>query len=129
MIWHEEKSVILNCKIDHGTTIHAPVWIGNDVVIGKNCKIQAFCFIPEGVTIGDNCFLGPGVVFTNDKYPPSPKEQWLKTIVEDGVVIGANATILPGVTLRKGCTVGAGSVVTKDVDESQVVVGNPAKPR
>ena len=104
------------------------IFIGDEVEIGDNTNIQEFVFIPNGVTIGDNVFIGPHVCFTNDKYPPSKGKYWAKTLVEDDVVIGANATILPGVILKKGCKVGAGSVVTKDVQEGQVVVGNPARP-
>lgn len=126
-IYHPEKSVILDCEIGKGGTIHAPVWIGNNVKIGYFTKIQAFCFIPDGVEIGDHCFIGPGVTFTNDKNPPSSKESWEKTIVSDSVSIGANATILPGITIGLGAKIGAGSVVTKDVPEYTTVIGNPAK--
>jgi UDP-2-acetamido-3-amino-2,3-dideoxy-glucuronate N-acetyltransferase len=124
MIWHDHLSTILT-SVPDSCTVHSHVWIGNNVQIGERCKIQAFCFIPEGVTIGNDVFLGPRVTFTNDKYPPSPN--WSKTIVEDDVSIGAGAVILPGVTLHKGCKIGAGAVVTKDVPEGQTWVGNPAK--
>lgn len=126
MIYHPEKSVILDCSIGEGCTIHAPVWIGNNVVIGDNVKIQAFSFIPDGVTIGDDSFVGPHVCFTNDKHPPSP--EWLKTVVGKHVSIGAGAVILPGVTIGDWAVIGSGSVVTKDVPESVTVVGNPARP-
>lgn len=124
-IWHKEKSIFGNCKIGKSCTIHAPVWIGNDVVIGDNCKIQAFAFIPTGVEIGNNVFIGPHVCFTNDKNPPSGK--WTKTIVKNNVSIGANATILPGLTIGQGAKIGAGAVVTKNVRAETIVVGNPAK--
>jgi acetyltransferase-like isoleucine patch superfamily enzyme len=124
-IWNPELSNIQQCTIGEDCRIHSNVWIGDDVVIGNRCKVQAMCFIPTGVTLGDEVFLGPGVVFTNDKHPPSG--QWSNTVVEDGVSIGANATILPGITLHAGCRVGAGSVVTKDVPSGVVVCGNPAK--
>ena len=96
-------------------------------LVGDYCKIQAFVFIPPGVIIGDRVFIGPGVVFTNDKHPNSGKE-WTQanTIVEDDVSIGANATILP-VIIGKGAKIGAGSVVTKDVPAGETWVGNPAK--
>ena len=103
------------------------VFIGDEVVMGKNVNYQEFVFIPNGVTIGDNVFIGPHVCFTNDKHPPSKGKEWRPIIVEDDVIIGANATILPGVTLRKGCVVGAGAVVTHNVREHTTVVGNPAK--
>lgn len=123
-IYHREKSIILTKNIGTGCTIHAHVWIGN-VKIGKNCKIQAFSFIPEGVTLEDDVFIGPGVVFTNDKYPPS--KDWKKTLVRQGVSIGANATILPGVTIGLQATIGAGAVVTKSIPNFETWVGNPAK--
>jgi acetyltransferase-like isoleucine patch superfamily enzyme len=113
-------------KWGENCTIHAYTWIGDKVTMGKNVKVQAFAFIPNGVTIGDNVFVGPHVCFTNDKYPPMG--EWRDTFVQDGAVIGANATILPGVTLGYGCQIGAGAVVTKDVPPGETWVGNPAKP-
>ena len=128
-IWHKEKSNIYgDSQIGHDCNIGALVEIRGDVVIGNDCKIQAFVFIPEGIRIGNNVFIGPHVCFTNDKYPTATGDwEQLQTIVEDDVNIGANATILPGITLGKGCTIGAGSVVTKDVPAGCTVVGNPAK--
>jgi len=123
-LWHAELSNIQRCWIGSQCTIHSHVWIGNDVQIGDRCKVQAFAFIPTGVKIGNDVFIGPRVTFTNDKYPPS--DQWSQTIVEDGVSIGAGAVIVCGVTLHKGCRVGAGAVVTKDVPAGVTVVGNPA---
>jgi len=105
------------------------IFIGPNVEIGENCKIQPYAFIPDGVKVGNNVFIGPHVTFTNDKYPPS-RGAWKSgppTIVEDGAVIGANATILPGITLGKGCMVGAGAVVTKSVKSGDIVAGNPAR--
>lgn len=125
-IWHPEKSVILDCEIGDDCTIHAPVWIGANVKIGNRVKIQAFSFIPDGVTIEDDVFIAPHVCFTNDKHPPS-HGNWSQTFVRNGAVIGANATILPGVTIGRRALIGAGAVVTKDVAPHQVVVGNPAK--
>lgn len=125
MIYHKEKSVILDCKIGENTTVHAPVWIGNNVVIGNNCKIQAFAFIPDGVTLEDNVFIGPNVTFTNDKHPPS--EHWSKTLVKMGAVIGAGTVILPGITIGEEATIGAGSVVTKDIPQLATAYGNPAR--
>lgn len=126
MIYRSELSNI-RIEVDESCTIHSHVWIGSKVKIGKQVKIQAFAFIPDGVTIGDNVFIGPHVCFTNDKYPPSHGKGWSETIVEDGVSIGANATILPGITLSKHCRIGAGSVVTKSVKANSTVKGNPAK--
>ena len=107
--------------------VHSHVWIGEGVVIGDRCKIEAFSFIPSGVSLGNDVFIGPHVCFTNDKHPPSGGKNWTTTIVYDGVVIGAGAVILPGLTLGTGCVIGAGAVVTKNVPQDALVVGNPAR--
>jgi UDP-2-acetamido-3-amino-2,3-dideoxy-glucuronate N-acetyltransferase len=125
IFWHKHLSNIGDCKIGKGSKVHSHVWIADCVEIGERCSIQAFTFIPAGVRIGNDVFLGPRVTFTNDKYPPST--QWSFTIVEDKVAIGAGAVILPGITLGKGCTIGAGSVVTKNVPPGETWVGNPAR--
>ena len=125
-IWHREKSVFGNCEIGSNCVIHAPVWIGDGVNIGDYTKVQAFAFIPTGVTIGWKCFIGPHVCFTNDKYPPSNGKAWEPTIVKDRVSIGAGAIILPGVTIWEDAVIGAGAVVTKDVPDHAIVYGNPA---
>jgi acetyltransferase-like isoleucine patch superfamily enzyme len=111
-----------NCKID------AFVYIEEGVVVGDNCKIRPFVFIPTGVTIEENVFIGPGVIFTNDKYP-RVKGSWkmLKTLIKRGASIGAKSVILPGVTVGEEALVGAGSVVTEDVPDKAVVTGNPAR--
>lgn len=123
-IWHPTKSIILTKKIGKGSRIHAPVWIGKDVSIGKNVKIQALAFLPEGVRLEDNVFIGPGVVFTNDKHPPS--DSWSETLVKEGVSIGANCTILPGIIIGRNAIIGAGSVVTKNIPAGETWFGNPA---
>ncbi len=124
-IWHKEKSIILTKKIGKGTIIHAPVWIGKEVTIGRNVKIQAFSFIPDGVRIGDNVFIGPHTCFNNDKYPPSG--DWKETIVGEDTSIGAGAVILPGITMGKMVMVGAGAVVTKNIPDNETWIGNPAR--
>ena len=103
--------------------------IGRGVVIGKNTVIAAMCFIPPGVEIGDNCFIGPRVTFTNDKLPWARNVNFKtrKTVVETFASIGAGAVILPGIRVGKGSMVGAGSVVTKDVVPGTTVAGNPAR--
>lgn len=101
--------------------------IGNAVKIGDNVSIGKGSFLCEGVEIGNDVFIGPHVCFTNDKYPPSKKSNWKKTIVRDGAKIGAAVTILPGVTIGENALIGAGSVVTKNVDANTAVYGNPAK--
>lgn len=129
MIYHPEKSVILTPHIGEDCTIHAFVWIGKGVIIGNRVKIQAFAFIPDGVVLEDDVFVGPHVCFTNDKRPPSHGKGWSPTMVREGASIGANATILPGITIGRNAIVGAGAVVVKDVPNGATVVGNPARER
>jgi len=119
---------LYKCKISRNCKIDAFVYIEEGVEIGDECKIRPFVFIPTGVKIGNRVFIGPGVIFTNDKYPKVKGDWELKrTIVEDDVSIGAGAVILPGVRIGKGAIIGAGAVVTKDVPPNAVVVGNPAR--
>ena len=125
-IWHFahiREGVVIGAN----TKIGEQVYIGLDVVIGHDCKIQNGAYIPKGVVILERVFIGPNATFTNDKYPPSDKQDWKSTLVEAGASIGANATILPGVVIRADAIVGAGSVVTKDIPEREIWVGNPAK--
>ena len=105
------------------------VFIENQVVIGDNTTIKSGVQIWDGVTIEDNVFIGPNVTFTNDKYPSSKNENYtlLKTLIARGASIGANATILPGITVGEKAVVGAGSVVTRDVASGTTVIGNPAR--
>jgi UDP-2-acetamido-3-amino-2,3-dideoxy-glucuronate N-acetyltransferase len=118
---------LFKCKIGKNCKIDAYVYVEEDVVIGDVCKIRPFVFIPTGVTIGDEVFIGPNVSFTNDKYPKA-RGEWklLRTRIENGVSIGANSVILPGVTIGEDALVGAGSVVTKNVPSRTIVAGNPA---
>ena len=128
IVYSPEKSNFgRNVQIGKRCKIHFPVWFGDNVVIGNDCKIQAFTFIPEGVIIEDNVFIGPHVCFTNDKHPPSQGKSWGKTIVRRGAVIGANASILPGIEIGENATIGAGSVITKNIEANRTVAGNPAK--
>ena len=115
----------IGIHIDESCTIHSHVWVGDGVKIGKNVKIQAFTFIPNGVIIGDDVFIGPHVCFTNDKHPPSDLME--ETTVGRGASIGANSTILCGVSIGRGAVIGAGSVVTKSVADGATVYGNPAR--
>ncbi len=129
-IWHRDKSNIYpkGVVIGEDCNIGTFVEIQRGVVIGNRVKIQAFVFIPEGVTIEDDVFIGPHVCFTNDMYPRSYVEcPYTKTLIKGGASIGARAVILPGLVVGKGAMVGAGSVVTKNVPDGFIVVGNPAK--
>lgn len=124
----ETQNINPRANIAEGCVIHSHVWIGDDVTIGRGCKIQAFAFIPNGVRLADNVFVGPHVVFTNDKVPRANGAWEQKnTFVGEGSAIGANATILPGVRIGKEVTVGAGAVVTKNIPDGETWVGNPAK--
>lgn len=121
---------LYKCKIGKNTKIDSYVYIEQDVVIGQNCKIRPFVFIPTGVTIEDDVFIAPNVTFTNDKYPKVNGEwKLLRTLVKKGASIGANAVILPGVVIGEHALIGAGAVVTKDVPDYALAVGNPAKIR
>ncbi|MEZ9198500.1 acyltransferase [Shewanella sp. 10N.286.54.B9] len=103
--------------------------IENEVVIGDDVTIKSGVQVWDGITIEDKVFIGPNVTFTNDEKPRSKEypDLFLKTYIKKGASIGANATILPGITIGEGSMVGAGSVVTKDVKSFSTVVGNPAK--
>jgi len=101
--------------------------IGNRVQIGDNVRIGAMCFIPEGVIIHSNVWIGPGCKFSNDMYPPSPRENWQKTYIKKGARLGTGVLVRPGVTIGEGSLVGMGAVVTKDIGDNEVWSGNPAK--
>lgn len=113
-------------EIGEGTKIGAFVEIGN-ATIGKNCSIQAFCYICPGTVIEDNVFLGPRVTVLNDKHPPSYGRHWAPVTIKQGASIGGGVTILPGVTIGRNAKVGAGAVVTKDIPDGETWVGIPAK--
>jgi UDP-2-acetamido-3-amino-2,3-dideoxy-glucuronate N-acetyltransferase len=119
---------LYKCQIGRNCKIDSYVYIEEGVVIGDNCKIRPFVFIPTGVTIEDNVFIAPGVIFANDKHPKAHGEWTLLPIhVKAGASIGSGAVILPGLTIGKNALVGAGSVVTKNVPDNAVVAGNPAR--
>jgi len=127
---------LYECSIGDDTKLGTFVEIQKNAIIGRRCKISSHTFICEGVKIGDDVFVGHGVMFINDRHPraivdgkPIVNEWCLEeTIVEDGAAIGSNATILCGIRIGKGALIGAGSVVTHDVPANTTVVGNPARP-
>jgi len=119
---------LYGCKIGKGCRIAAYVEIQRGVTIGDRCKIEAFAFIPSGVSIEDEVFVGPHACFTNDRIPKAVGEwEMIPTLVKKGASIGANATIVCGVTIGENALIGAGAVVTKDVPANAVVAGAPAK--
>ncbi len=128
-IWHFSH-VMKYSKIGSNCILGQNTHIGPNVKIGNNCKIQNNVSIYEGVVLKDKVFCGPSCVFTNVLNPRSElnrKKEFQKTIVETGVTIGANATIICGITLNEYCFIGAGSVVTKNVPAYALMVGSPAK--
>lgn len=129
-IWHFSH-VMPGAKIGKNCIIGKYVSLEKNVKIGNNVKIQNHVSVFEAVTLEDNVFVGPNVVFTNVKKPHSRRNvkpvNYLKTTVKKGAAIGANATILPGITIGESALVGAGAVVTKDVPARTTVVGNPAR--
>lgn len=134
---HEQLVNLYGCEIGDGTKIGTFVEIQRGAKIGRNCKVSSHTFICEGVTIEDGCFIGHGVMFTNDPLPRAVNSDgslqtdmdWtmVPTNVRSGVSIGSNATIICGVEIGEGAVVGAGAVVTKNVEPRTVVVGVPAR--
>ena len=130
-VWHFTH-VQSGAKIGKNCILGQNVNIGNDVTIGNFVKIQNNVSVYEGVTLEDYVFCGPSMVFTNildprSKYPQVGKQYYIKTLVKEGASLGANSTIVCGHTIGRFAFVGAGSVVTKDVPDFALVVGNPAK--
>jgi UDP-2-acetamido-3-amino-2,3-dideoxy-glucuronate N-acetyltransferase len=128
---------LYGCKIGDNTRIGPYVEIQRGAVVGANCKIQSHTFICDGVTIEDGVFVGHGVMFINDKYPRATNDagdlqevdDWERqqTLVRKGASIGSGSVLLGGVTVGEAAVVGAGGVVTRDVEAGVVVVGMPAR--
>ncbi|MDD5022719.1 MAG: acyltransferase [Candidatus ainarchaeum sp.] len=128
-IWHFAH-IRKGAKIGESCNIGKSVYIDTNVTIGNRVKIQNFVSVYTGVTIEDDVFIGPSVTFTNDLYPRAfiwNEDKIAKTLVKKGASIGANATIISGITINEYAMVGAGSVVTKSVPKYALVYGNPAK--
>jgi acetyltransferase-like isoleucine patch superfamily enzyme len=129
---------LYGCVIGDETTIGTFVEVQRGARIGSRCKVQSHSFVCEGVEIGDQVFIGHGVMFINDRRPRATRDDgslqkdgdWAleRTVVGNGASIGSNATILCGLTIGEGAMVAAGAVVTKDVAAGQTVVGVPARP-
>jgi len=128
---------LYGCEIGDDSKVGAFVEIQKGASVGCRCKISSHTFICEGVTLEDEVFIGHGVMFINDRFPRATtasgdlqtETDWrcTPTVVKRRVSIGSNATVLCGVTIGEGATIGAGSVVTKDVPAGAVVAGNPSR--
>jgi UDP-2-acetamido-3-amino-2,3-dideoxy-glucuronate N-acetyltransferase len=128
-IWHFSH-IMPNCKIGENCNIGQNVVISPEVVLGKNVKVQNNVSIYTGVICEDDVFLGPSMVFTNVNNPRSAvnrRNQYERTLVKKGASIGANATIVCGNAIGRFAFIGAGAVVTKDVPDYALVIGNPAR--
>ena len=118
-----------NAVIGENCIISKDVYIDHAVTIGDRCKIQNSVSVYNGVEIGNDVFVGPNVTFTNDKVPRAFNTEWkiTQTSIEDGASLGANSTIICGITVGEYAMVAAGSVVTRDVPPYTLVMGNPAR--
>ncbi len=135
-IWHFAQ-VRTGCSIGQHCVIGKSVFIDSKVRIGDNVKIQNFATLYQGLTVEDGVYIGPSVTFTNDKFPRAinsdgtlkAASDWslLETRIQKGASLGANSTILPGITIGEFAMIGAGAVVTKNVPAGAIVVGNPAR--
>lgn len=126
-VW--QYTIILpRARIGNNCNINALCFIENDVIIGDNVTVKCGVSIWDGITIGDNVHIGPSVAFTNDLYPRSKHDFKIeRTVIEKGTSIGANSTLIPGITIGEYALIGAGSVVTKNVPNNTLWMGNPAR--
>lgn len=128
-IWHFSH-ICDDAEIGENCTVGQNVYIGPKVQIGSGCKIQNNVFIPEGVIVENDVFIGPSVTFTNIKIPRAwvdRKSEFITTLVKQGASLGANVTVVCGLEIGRYAMIGAGSLVNKTVGDFQVVFGNPAK--
>lgn len=130
-IWHFSH-IQSGAKIGKYCVLGQNVNVGNNVVIGNYVKIQNNVSVYEGVTLEDYVFCGPSMVFTNikdprSKYPQVGSKYYIKTLVKEGASLGANSTIVCGITIGRFAFIGAGAVVTKGIPDFALVVGNPAR--
>ncbi len=135
-IWHQAQ-VRRNARIGARCIVGKGAFVDFDVAIGDDCKLQNYACVYHGVTLGRGVFVGPHAVFTNDRRPRATDREFRPlrdgdwevgvTTVDDGAAIGANSTILPGVRIGRWAMVGAGAVVTRDVEPYALVAGTPAR--
>lgn len=121
--------ILKDAKIGKNCNINCQVFIENEVSIGDEVTIKPGVQIWDGVTIEDKVFIGPNVTFTNDLFPRSKNTDFERknTLIKKGASIGANSTLLAGITIGEKSMIGAGSVVTKDIPANEIWIGNPAK--
>jgi acetyltransferase-like isoleucine patch superfamily enzyme len=126
-IW-QYTVVLPGATVGKNCNINSHCFIENDVIIGDRVTIKCGVYVWDGITIEDNAFIGPNVTFINDKYPRSKQSfDLLRTVVKRGASVGGNSTLLPGITIGEYALIGAGSVVTKNIPNNTVWVGNPAR--
>lgn len=127
-IW-QYTVVLPGARIGRDCNLNAHCLVENDVVIGDRVTLKSGVYLWDGTTVEDDVFIGPNATFTNDKFPRSrcKPDEFQRVVLKRGASIGANATILGGVTVGEGAIVGAGSVVTRDVPPGVIVRGNPAR--
>ena len=118
--------VLPNARIGDNCNICSHCFIENDVVIGNNVTVKNGVYLYDGITVEDDVFIGPNATFCNDRYPKSKNKDFKlePVVIKKGASIGANATILPGVTIGENALVGAGAIVTKDIEDNTKIVGN-----
>ena len=116
--------VLPNAKIGDNCNICSHCFIENDVVIGNNVTVKNGVYLYDGITVEDDVFIGPNATFCNDRYPKSKNKDFKlePVVIKKGASIGANATILPGVTIGENALVGAGAIVTKDIEDNTKIV-------
>jgi len=126
-IW-SHTIVLSGAKIGRNCNINSLCFVENDVLIGDNVTVKCGVHLWDGIVLEDDVFIGPSVTFINDKYPRSKHPfKLLRTLIKRGASVGANSTILPGITIGEYAMIGAGSVVTKDVPNNVFCYGNPAR--
>lgn len=128
-VWHFAH-VVTGARVGRDCTLGQGVYVAATVVVGDRCKVQNHVSLYDGVELEDEVFLGPSCVFTNVKHPRaavSRKHEYRRTLVRHGATVGANATVVCGVTIGRFAMIGAGAVVTRDVPDHAIVVGTPAR--
>jgi len=121
--------ILKGAVIGEGCNINCHCFIENDVIIGDNVTVKCGVYLWDGLRISNNVFIGPNVTFVNDKFPRSQRypEKFLRTTIASGASIGAGATIMGGIHIGENAMIGAGSLVTKDVEANTLWYGNPAR--